>query len=83
MRSLAVDCGQPPPLKNGSISGGKTVYPDIMQLNCDEGFNLRGSPKIQCQTNGTWSKTSSFCEGKSTQCNYLTLYNYDLFKATS
>ena len=60
---LAVDCGQPPPLQNGSITGERTVYPNTMHLSCDEGFNLRGSPEIQCQTNGTWSKTSGFCEG--------------------
>ena len=60
----ALDCGQPHPLQNGSITGGSTVYPNVMHFNCDEGFILHGSSKIQCQTNGTWSKTSSFCDGK-------------------
>ena len=62
---LAVDCGKPQPLQNGSITGQSTVYPIVMHLSCDEGFILRGSPKIQCQTNGTWSKTLSYCEGKN------------------
>ena len=61
---LAVDCGRPQPLQNGSIIGEKTVYPHFVNHTCDEGFILRGSPKIKCQTNGTWSKTISFCEGK-------------------
>ncbi|XP_068694975.1 sushi, von Willebrand factor type A, EGF and pentraxin domain-containing protein 1-like isoform X1 [Montipora foliosa] len=58
----AVDCGQPRPLKNGSISGGKTMYPNVMQLSCEKGFILRGSSQIRCQTDGTWSNTSSFCD---------------------
>ncbi|KAL9989269.1 hypothetical protein ACROYT_G003802 [Oculina patagonica] len=60
----AVDCGQPQPLQNGSIIGEETVYPNFMTYICDDGFILRGSPRIQCQTNGTWSKTSSFCQAK-------------------
>ena len=60
----ANDCGQPQPFQNGSIIGVSTVYPNVMHFNCDEGFILRGSSKIQCQANGTWSKSASFCEGK-------------------
>lgn len=59
----AVDCGRPQPLQNGSITGEKTVYPNFVNHICDEGFILRGSPKITCQADGTWSKTSSFCQG--------------------
>ena len=61
---IAVDCSQPEALQNGTITGQSTVYPNVMQLSCDEGFILRGSEMIQCQTNGNWSKSSSFCEGK-------------------
>lgn len=59
----AIDCGRPQPLQNGSITGRSSVYPNVMHLSCDEGFILRGSSEIQCQTNGTWTKTSSFCKG--------------------
>ena len=59
----AVDCGKPHPLKNGSIIGENTVYPNFVAHQCDEGFILRGPPKIKCQANGTWSRTSTFCEG--------------------
>ena len=61
---LAVDCGQPQPLQNGSVTGERTVYPNVMHLSCDKGFILSGSPKIKCQTNGTWSKPFSSCVGK-------------------
>ena len=40
------------------------MYPNFVSHVCDEGFVLRGSPKIKCQANGTWSKTSTFCEGR-------------------
>ena len=63
MSLSAVDCGRPHPLQNGSIIGENTVYPNFVTHLCDEGFILRGSPKIKCQANGTWSRTSSFCEG--------------------
>lgn len=65
----AVDCGNPQPLQNGSIVGNKTVYPNSVTHRCDEGFILHGSSRITCQTNGTWSKTSSYCEGKFYQLN--------------
>jgi len=59
----AVDCGKPHSLQNGSIDEVNTVYPNFVTHRCDEGFILRGYPKIKCQENGTWSRTLSFCEG--------------------
>ena len=50
--------------QNGSLIGSSTAYPDTMDMKCDKGFSIRGFPKIKCLANGTWSKTSSFCEGK-------------------
>lgn len=55
----------PQPLQNGTVIGEFTVYPNFVTHICDEGFVLRGPPKIKCQTNGTWSKSSTFCEGKT------------------
>ena len=60
---LAVDCGSPQPLRNGTLSGNNTVYPNIVKLACDVGFTLRGTPVLKCQANGTWSRTDGFCEG--------------------
>ena len=70
----AVDCGEPQPFQNGSITGGSTVYPNVIYLSCDDGFILRGSSKIQCQANGTWSKTTSFCKGH--QSAFFLLFYY-------
>ena len=65
---VAVDCGQPQTLRNGSIVGVNTVFPSVMYLRCHEGFLLRGASQIQCQANGSWSKNSSFCDGNSFMC---------------
>lgn len=54
----------PQPLQNGTVIGEKTVYPNFVTHVCDEGFILRGPARIKCETNGTWSKSSSFCEAK-------------------
>lgn len=70
---VAVDCGQPPTLRNGSIVGVNTVFPSVMYLSCHEGFLLRGASQIHCEANGSWSKNSSFCEG-----NFFMCYPQDL-----
>ena len=56
------------------------MYPNSVRHICDKGFVLRGSPEIKCQANGTWSKTSSFCEGRKqmlvvTVCRGITSYS--------
>ena len=56
------------------------MYPNSVRHICDKGFVLRGSPEIKCQANGTWSKTSSFCEGRKqmlvvTMCRGITSYS--------
>ena len=60
---LAIDCGPPQPLLNGTLSGEMTDYPNIVKLTCDMGFILRGPPLIKCQENGAWSWIGAFCEG--------------------
>ena len=80
MSLSAVDCGQPRSLQNGSIIGENTVYPNFVIHRCDEGFILRGSSKIKCQANGTWSRTSSFCEGiVNYEGNFEGTFNYEQF----
>ena len=68
---LAVDCGPPQPLRNGTLSGNSTVYPNIVTLACDVGFTLRGTPLLKCQANGTWSRTYGVCEGPLIFCAYF------------
>lgn len=58
-----MDCGPLQPLQNGSFIGESTVFPNVVNAACDPGFILRGSSRIDCQVNGSWSSTDTFCEG--------------------
>ena len=59
----AVDCGKLHAPQNGSMVGEDTTYPSTLQFSCDEGFILSGSWLRKCQTNGTWSGTTTKCQG--------------------
>lgn len=63
--NTAVDCG---PLKaplNGSLTGNLTVFPNIVQFECDPGFLLSGSSLRMCQANGTWHGLNTKCSGEN------------------
>ena len=60
---LAVNCGGLSSPMNGSISGNRTVYPNIVTFSCDLGFILRGSSVRKCQSNGTWGGYKTVCKG--------------------
>ncbi|KAK3727153.1 hypothetical protein QZH41_004451 [Actinostola sp. cb2023] len=65
----AIDCG---PLKvpmNGSMVGNLTVFPNEIHFNCDEGFNLLGSPVRLCLSNGSWNGVQTTC--KAVDCGSL------------
>lgn len=59
----AVDCGRLPAPLNGSLSGEKTTYPNHVEINCDQGFILRGSHKRTCQADGRWDGNKTLCKG--------------------
>jgi len=59
----AVDCGQLTAPVNGTRFGTKTFFPNSMTFSCDEGFDLIGSSRRTCQSNGTWSGSSTTCKG--------------------
>ena len=42
---------------NGSVSSEKDIFsfPDIISVQCNEGFRLNGSGSVECQANGKWS----------------------------
>jgi len=59
----AVDCGSLVVPLNGSMVGSKTVFPNSIVFSCDEGFDLIGSSRRTCRSNGTWSGNTTKCEG--------------------
>ena len=60
------------------------MYPNFMHLSCDEGFILRGPSEIHCQANGSWSNSSTFCEGLSIVLfhMFLGVVSSSLFRST-
>ncbi|XP_078417559.1 P-selectin isoform X4 [Cetorhinus maximus] len=57
----AMSCSDP----NGDFS-----YTSTCDFNCDEGFVLNGSGRLQCQTNGEWTAHTPSC--KAVTCQTLT-----------
>ena len=55
---------------NGSVSGDKTTYPNLLRFECDEGFTLNGFHERHCQANGKWSGNTTFCQGGTNFLNY-------------
>jgi len=58
------DLGQP---DNGMIEcalgdDGVASYQDTCRLSCAEGYHLSGSTSRTCQSDGTWSGSSSTCD---------------------
>lgn len=51
---------------NGSLLGEETTYPNEVEINCDEGFILRGSHRRRCEADRTWSGDTTVCEGSET-----------------
>ncbi|XP_015755045.1 PREDICTED: sushi, von Willebrand factor type A, EGF and pentraxin domain-containing protein 1-like isoform X7 [Acropora digitifera] len=58
----AIDCGPLRSPTNGSVFGLKTIYPNLLRFECEEGFTLNGSPVRNCRANGTWSGEDTFCQ---------------------
>ena len=60
---LAIDCGNLPTPRNGSIHGEHTTYSNTLRFICDDGFTLVGSTIRKCGANGTWSGVGTVCKG--------------------
>ena len=58
---------------NGTLLGKETTFPKEVEINCDEGFILRGPRRRKCQADSHWSGDTTVCEGNKTlQCFLLT-----------
>ena len=63
-----VTCRPPPTPPNAYIINGSPMQPnlcynvgDFIQFGCNPGYNITGRSTIQCQSDGTWTDSSSFC----------------------
>ena len=50
--------------ENGSLDPEEDQYvvDDVVTFNCDDGFELVGSRKLTCQTDGEWTDDEPTCE---------------------
>ena len=58
-----MDCGDPPELRNGSISNMSmnTTLNSTVTYECDDGFEFIGVIGITCLASGNWSNRDSVC----------------------
>ncbi|XP_052772242.1 scavenger receptor cysteine-rich domain superfamily protein-like [Mya arenaria] len=49
-----IDCGDPTP-ENGRSNVSQTTLNEVVEITCDDGYNISGSSVIQCQENLQWS----------------------------
>jgi len=59
----AVECGNLHVPLNGSMAGSKTVFPNSIEFQCDEGFDLLGSTIRTCKSDAQWSGNTTSCKG--------------------
>nr|KAF6315884.1 hypothetical protein mPipKuh1_002422 [Pipistrellus kuhlii] len=58
-----------PSVTNGKLVSGfgtKFYYKHEVQFECNEGYSLKGSPKIVCEANATWVPEKPRCDKGST-----------------
>ena len=58
---LAVSCGRPELLANGTIVGSSFNSNDVITYRCNDGFGLSGPPQRTCLISGEWSGISPKC----------------------
>ncbi|NXQ51420.1 CR2 protein, partial [Catharus fuscescens] len=62
--SPEVQCPSPaiPHGREAGPSRAQYSFGQQVQLQCEPGFVLRGSERVQCQPDGTWRPPVPFCE---------------------
>ena len=62
-----VDCGLPPSVANGQPQFSATVLGSTVYYTCENGYEVSGNSRIQCQANGQWTQPPS--------CNGMNFFN--------
>jgi CUB/sushi domain-containing protein len=58
---IIVDCGNPGEPTNGVKVGSSTTFGSTVQYRCNEGYELDGNERRECQANGRWSGVLPRC----------------------
>lgn len=61
--SFYVDCGITATVVNGIVdfTNQQTTYGQVIPVTCNTGFEIMGRGFIECQSDGSWSNTTT-CE---------------------
>ncbi|CAI2737586.1 unnamed protein product, partial [Dicrocoelium dendriticum] len=59
---LPVTCPTLDPPENGVLSAYSTEVNGVVHIHCNQGYELTGSAKRQCQTNGKWDGEKPRCK---------------------
>ncbi|XP_027724283.1 E-selectin isoform X1 [Vombatus ursinus] len=70
----AVKCDAARQPQNGSVTcahspAGDFTYQSVCNFSCEEGFELQGSPQLECTAQGQWTQQMPTCE--VVQCSTL------------
>jgi len=69
---VAVDCGQPMPPTNGTVSvTNGTLYGAEVYFECDSGFRLDGNVSSVCNWSGLWESGTATCQLMGNSCVWL------------
>ena len=62
---IEVRCAAPPMVSHGNYDGDSDEYGSVQVLTCQRGYKVpdTSSPEIRCQADGTWTQSSTMCEG--------------------
>ena len=57
-------CGEPPQVVGGSYIGGDMWIGDVLELRCDDGYDLINGEDntITCQSDGEWTSSNASCK---------------------
>jgi len=69
-----VDCGNPPRIKHGRVSGKSYKYKEKVVVQCDRGFYSKSRNEISCTANGSWKANGVQCD--PVFCNTLAAPNH-------
>ncbi|XP_052243009.1 mucin-like protein isoform X1 [Dreissena polymorpha] len=69
-----IDCDDPTPVR-GRVNTSETVLNTVVNVSCEEGYELSGSRVIICQEDGTWSG-KAICD--PLDCGMLQVSNADV-----
>ncbi len=72
---IAVPCGDPPTIPNGSRTFTGTKFRGTATYICDDGYQRSGSATVTCQASGSWS-TRPTCKGVFRLKEVVPLYNF-------